>query len=1001
MWCPALGGVARVPSCTARVRAQEEMLRIQLVRRSLQLALERIIGTTSMGNSAFQVNHITGDVATAAGCIAAMYNPSAHRQTRFFRAPQPITSLCFSQDGAFLAAGQKGRQASISVWSVSTGMLVAQLAEHTYGVAALAFSPDGEFLVSVGFRNDRALQVWRWKAPTRAGGMVRVASGKLSQKVNALAFASNGASFITAGEKHLKFWSMEPLLAAAASGAPPGTTAPVLLSSRPAVVSEAGPEFELFVDVACGVGANANCVYALSSAGMLCCFDGEERIMEQWVNVKVARAYSLDVSANVLLVGASDGIVRMFTPGSLVFTGMLPLPPAVGALNVNVTQAVPQPKPLDVFPAAVAVRAAAAGRFILVLYGDKSLFVWDVRDAERIIKYRSCIAHAGPIWDIAMVPASDTQPSIGAGESVLLSPSSATPSLLSPAGAMLSPKQGLLSASQAPPLPADIYPSGTFVTCSTDCTLRFWNLNPRATGTRKDMETAGSGGAPLLAVAAPPGPAAGSVSDGGGGGGGSDSAGASAPKPLWPRNMFMRELLNVLYVDDEDAPHDEHDDATGGRCRVVASSWPARCIITTGAIDSENGMNYAALMDIGVRSLAVAPSAAQVACGDRQGNVRIFDLRSSRLSQYEVAHDAEIMCMAYSPCSGRLLATGSRDRLVHVFDAMAASHPYDVVTTLADHGAGLTSLQFSKNDNQLIAAGGDGSILFYSLSANPSSGEVSVDKAKAVSQGTGAVYGMAVDCANKTLVTVGQDRRVNVWAMRNRRFMRSFKADDDGKELHRVVFDPSGLFVATASIDRVLRIHDFFTGHCLARTTGHSEAISGMVFTPDCRRLITVSGDGCIFVWHLSAVIIKSMQDRLREIGRARAGAAAGSATSSTVAPTPLATSALSSAPWGHHAADVTAAAPATSLPGASGAPLPHADSGHALTPASALLPPPTRATSAFDTSISAAPPLPPAVSAPPRAGVPPPTVPLGAGSTRSVLAAGGCVPVIPPPVVV
>ncbi len=39
-----------------------------------------------------------------------------------------------------------------------------------------------------------------------------------------------------------------------------------------------------------------------------------------------------------------------------------------------------------------------------------------------------------------------------------------------------------------------------------------------------------------------------------------------------------------------------------------------------------------------------------------------------------------------------------------------------------------------------------------------------------------------------------------------------------------------------------------------------------MAFTNDCRRLISVSGDGCIFIWRLSADITKNIQERLSEL---------------------------------------------------------------------------------------------------------------------------------------
>lgn len=56
---------------------------------------------------------------------------------------------------------------SVKLWDPATGKLRATLSRHTAMVYALAFSPDGEFLVSGS--TDKSVYVWR----VRDGGLVR------------------------------------------------------------------------------------------------------------------------------------------------------------------------------------------------------------------------------------------------------------------------------------------------------------------------------------------------------------------------------------------------------------------------------------------------------------------------------------------------------------------------------------------------------------------------------------------------------------------------------------------------------------------------------------------------------------------------------------------------------------------------------------------------------------------------------------------------------------
>jgi len=63
-------------------------------------------------------------------------------------------------------------------------------------------------------------------------------------------------------------------------------------------------------------------------------------------------------------------------------------------------------------------------------------------------------------------------------------------------------------------------------------------------------------------------------------------------------------------------------------------------------------------------------------------------------------------------CVGvQLLATASRDRLVHIFDI---DHDYGLVQTLDDHSSAITAVRFTELDGQLmmLSCGADKSLLF-------------------------------------------------------------------------------------------------------------------------------------------------------------------------------------------------------------------------------------------------------------------------------------------------
>ena len=86
---------------------------------------------------------------------------------------------------------------------------------------------------------------------------------------------------------------------------------------------------------------------------------------------------------------------------------------------------------------------------------------------------------------------------------------------------------------------------------------------------------------------------------------------------------------------------------------------------------------------------------------------------------------------------------------------------------------------------------------------------------------------------------------------------KTFKSSDseDGT-LIKVVLDRSGIYC-----DKTLAIYD--TGELMPTMTGTSELVTGLAFSNDCRHLISVSGDSCIFVWRLPGEMVATMQARL------------------------------------------------------------------------------------------------------------------------------------------
>uniref|UniRef100_A0A3B3US24 WD repeat domain 62 n=1 Tax=Poecilia latipinna TaxID=48699 RepID=A0A3B3US24_9TELE len=301
--------------------------------------------------------------------------------------------------------------------------------------------------------------------------------------------------------------------------------------------------------------------------------------------------------------------------------------------------------------------------------------------------------------------------------------------------------------------------------------------------------------------------------------------------PIRQRNQYSQDLLKILYV-GEDVQ------------RLQAAGAEA---------DGPDGK-------AGIRVLGISPDGKHLAAGDRCGNLRIFDLESlTELLKIE-AHNSEVLCLEFSPLSSgvKLLASASRDRLIHVFNQ---EKNYNLQQTLNDHSASITAVKFTGEGGvQLVSCGADKSIYVQTAEQTPD-GSLFSRRHHVVEKTT--LYDMDLDPTGTRVSVACQDRNVRVYSVETGKLERSLKgsASDEGALL-KVHSDPSGSFFATSCSDKNITIFEAETGECVAMLFGHSELVSCMRFSQDCRHLISASGDSCVFVWRLDPQMSSTMRKR-------------------------------------------------------------------------------------------------------------------------------------------
>ncbi|KAK7487107.1 hypothetical protein BaRGS_00021602 [Batillaria attramentaria] len=675
------------------------------------------------------------------GCVVVLFNPRRNRQSHIFNvSKKTITSVAFSGDGKHLVTGECGHQPAVRVWDVEEKTQVAEFHGHKFGINCVAFSPNLKYIVSIGSQHDMMVNVWNWRTGNK------VASNKVSSKVCAVAFAADSAGFVTVGNRHVKFWYLDT------SKSKINQTLP--LQGRSGILGDQKNNF--FCDVACGRGPASGSTFVITQSGLLCEFN-EKRLLDKWVELRTKSANCLTVGEDHIYVGCAEGVVRVFSASSLTFVTTLPHPHHLGVEVATATTSSDMicTKTDAKYPDTVAIAVDDDHKKVACIYNDHSLYVWDVLNVRRVGKAWSFLYHSGCIWAIEVYPQLENQ--------------------------------------QTGPLPP-----GSFITASSDDTIRVWNLEPQMTET-----------------------------------------------PNYKRNIYSSELLKVVYTDPSLAFLCDVNYNPAGATDKTDTTW-----------DGKNG----------VRSIRVSPDGEHLASGDRQGNIRIYDIHQMEEIRSIEAHESDVVCLEYSfsKAGPRILASGSRDRLIHVFDV---EQRYGLLQTLDDHSAAIQSVRFSDANNKLrmLSCGSDKSLLFRNAALNPGF-EFSLDQ-HLVSKAT--MYDMIIDPTQKFVATACQDRNIRVYNMATGKQKKNYRGSvgDEGILL-RVQLDPSGTYAATSCSDKNLSVLEFYTGELTGSVYGHSEMATGLRFTNDLKHLISVSADGCIFVWRLPSDMTKTMRSRMEELGK-------------------------------------------------------------------------------------------------------------------------------------
>jgi WD40 repeat protein len=225
------------------------------------------------------------------------------------------SSVSLTADGRFLAVGETGYCPRVLIFSTdkdSIDIPLSIIPEHSFGVRAVAFSPDSRFLATLGDANDGFLFIWSFDS--RTGGVKLHSTNKCTANICGMAWC--GDSLITVGTRHVKIWRIQERLRKSPTR-PRGR--------RPEGESLVSPSPQALLGRNCVLGSLADatftCVAALSNneaivctnRGQVCTVSGTENAQEIKASKQLGFGiYSIATKLNSakVLFGGTNGTVE-------------------------------------------------------------------------------------------------------------------------------------------------------------------------------------------------------------------------------------------------------------------------------------------------------------------------------------------------------------------------------------------------------------------------------------------------------------------------------------------------------------------------------------------------------------------------------------------------------------------------------------------------------------------------------------------------------------------
>jgi WD40 repeat protein len=228
-----------------------------------------------------------------------------------------------------------------------------------------------------------------------------------------------------------------------------------------------------------------------------------------------------------------------------------------------------------------------------------------------------------------------------------------------------------------------------------------------------------------------------------------------------------------------------------------------------------------------------------LARGGGDGSIRLWDTANGKQLRILLEkNDIEVLCLTFSH-DGNLLASGDRQGKIRLRNLKS-----DKEQSLEGHYGPVSSLAFDRQSKLLASASWDGTVRIW----NAAKGMV----LNVLKGHDGVVSSVAFSPDRDLVASGGWDKTVRMWNAITGKPNGVLEGSSD--KIRNVNFSHDGKWVVSGSEDGQIRVWDIQSKKLLYILIGHEGAVTSLSFSPDGRFLASGSEDKRVFLWTVGSV---------------------------------------------------------------------------------------------------------------------------------------------------